>query len=98
MKKKIEYVCSECGEKYLTWAGKCSNCGQWGTIEERAFIQTPSSKTITKAQINNIEVKKLNEIVVGTNDRYLSGISEFDRVLGGGLVKDSISILTAKPE
>src|SRR5699024_8446344 len=56
-----------------------------------------SSKTITKAQINNIEVKKLNEIEVGTNDRYLSGISEFDRVLGGGLVKDSISILTAKP-
>lgn len=97
MKKKIEYVCSECGEKYLTWAGKCSNCGQWGTIEERDFIQTPSSKTITKAQINNIEVKKLNEIEVGTNDRYLSGISEFDRVLGGGLVKDSISILTAKP-
>lgn len=94
MKKKIQYRCSACGESFLTWAGKCSACGAWGTIEEHEYVQTKANQSKKTA---TIRAEKLQDIELGTSQRYISGIGEFDRVLGGGIVKDSLTILTAKP-
>lgn len=94
MKKKIQYKCSSCGESFLTWAGKCSSCGAWGTIEEHEYTQSKAQKS---NRTKSLRVERLDDIELGTSQRYISGIGEFDRVLGGGIVKDSLSILTAKP-
>lgn len=91
MAKKIEYVCSDCG--YISHAhyGKCPNCGNWNTLEERTEIKTAGKKRTGK------KGKALREVSSEGSERLFSGISEFDRVMGGGIVKDSLSILIAKP-
>lgn len=94
MKKKTEYRCSACGAKSLTWAGKCPSCNKWGTIEEIQVDKDHKTKAIND---KDLRAKKLKDIETGESERYVSGIEEFDRVLGGGLVKDSLTILTAKP-
>lgn len=97
MKTKTEYVCSNCDSRFLTWSGKCPTCEMWGTIEEREVVKADKNSMVAKADPEKIDVRKLKDIQVGECERYVSGIGEFDRVLGGGLVKDSLSILTAKP-
>lgn len=92
MKKKQKYVCSNCGFEDMVWSGKCSNCGEWGTMEE--FVEV-SNQTGKKSQIK--KARPLKDVEVDSSSRLVSTIEEFNRVLGGGLVRDSVSILTAKP-
>ena len=73
--------------------GKCQNCDEWNTFEE--LISQPK---ITSDPIRRkTSAKRLSEVVSGNSDRIVTSISEFNRVLGGGIVKDSIIILTARP-
>lgn len=93
-KKKIEYVCSSCGYTSSAYYGKCPNCGEWNTLEERAEIKIANTSERVKSKKKG---KILKEISSEGSSRLLTGISEFDRVMGGGIVRDSLSILTAKP-
>ena len=91
MKKKTLYRCSGCGFESIKWLGKCPTCNSWNTLEETVVEQKSLG---TKArQISNKPIKKLFEVVSNKNDRIVTGINEFDRVMGGGIVKDSISPL-----
>jgi DNA repair protein RadA/Sms len=93
MKSKVIYRCSNCGCESPKWIGRCQRCEEWNTFEElenRPKITFSSSK-------RKISVKRLSEILTENSDRIVTGISEFNRVLGGGIVKDSIIILTARP-
>lgn len=93
MKKKTRYECSSCGHIVPGWIGKCPVCDEWGTIEEVEIVE---SKHSTRKNIN-VKASRLSEVNINTSSKYISGIEEFNRVIGGGLVKDSVSILTAKP-
>jgi len=73
--------------------GKCQNCEEWNTFEEL----TSQPKTISVLHSRKSSAKRLSEVISGNNDRIVTSISEFNRVLGGGIVKDSIIILTARP-
>lgn len=95
MAKKTGYKCTSCGKTYLAWEGKCSNCGEWGTIEEYQIDKSEEKRK--KSKKGSSSAQKLKDIKTGENQRFITGIGEFDRVLGGGIVKDSVSILTAKP-
>ena len=95
MKKKTLYRCSSCGFESIKWLGKCPICNSWNTLEETVV---ESKSLVTKArQASKKPIKKLFEVVSNKNDRIVTGINEFDRVMGGGIVKDSISIITARP-
>lgn len=96
MAKKTVYVCSNCDEQSIAWSGKCPSCGAWNSLEE-ITIDKKSSKVSTAKVTQVKKVKKLADVNVDTSSRILTGIEEFDRTLGGGLVKDSVSILTARP-
>jgi DNA repair protein RadA/Sms len=95
MKKKTLYRCTSCGFESIKWLGKCPTCNSWNTIEE-TVVESKSMETKVR-QASKKPIKKLSEVVSNKSDRIITGINEFDRVMGGGIVKDSISIITARP-
>lgn len=93
MKKKIMYRCSKCGYLSYGYFGKCPSCNSWNTLEEEIAAdtkKTPLAERTKKAQ-------PLVQVLSGNSERIQTNIEEFNRVMGGGIVRDSISILTAKP-
>lgn len=87
------FVCSECGFKVPKWQGKCPSCGSWNTFEEQ--IETGTVKKLTLS--DGRRPQKLREVESSDHQRFSTGIGEFDRVLGGGIVRDSLVIITAEP-
>ncbi len=93
MKVKTVYRCTNCGYKSPKWAGKCPECGEWNTLEEaEERKESKSGKSMVRQQIS-----RLAEVETGNDQRLLTGISEFDRVMGGGIVRDSVTIITSPP-
>ena len=95
MKKKTLYRCLSCGFESIKWLGKCPTCNSWNTLEE-VVVESKSMQTRVR-QASKKPIKKLLDVVSNKSDRIVTGINEFDRVMGGGIVKDSISIITARP-
>lgn len=101
-KVKSVYVCSSCGYESSKWNGRCPDCGEWNTFEEReATVRKASSgKTVTASvsSYTSDEIKSLSDINSSENEvRYNTGLAELDRVLGGGLVKGSLVLLGGEP-
>ena len=95
-KSKSIYVCSECGYESVKWYGKCPQCGEWNTMEEQAPVALTKKGTASKVSAV-ASVKKLKDISSDIEKRLLSGTSEFDRVLGGGIVEGSLILLSGDP-
>lgn len=99
---KTSYVCVNCGNITNKWFGKCPECGEWNSLEEQeATVQAPKglkqTHTRTFAAIENSKAQRINEINYSNNLRLSTGIGEFDRVLGGGLVDGSVVLLSGEP-
>jgi len=93
MKTKVIYRCSNCGTESPKWLGKCHSCEEWNTFEE---LENQPQKTSSPSK-RKTSPKRLSDILASNSDRIVTSIGEFNRVLGGGIVKDSIFILTARP-
>ncbi len=91
---KTVFVCSECGAEYSKWNGKCSACGAWNTLEETQPVTVGTGKA---APTGNFTYSRISEISYDDETRYDTGISELDRVLGGGLVKGSLVLIGGDP-
>ena len=97
-KTKTIYCCSECGNETANWAGKCPACGSWNTLEEVKFAKDSAGRGIPGRRLTNYEKpKKLKELDAGEEIRFSTGISEFDRVLGGGAVVGSLVLVGGAP-
>lgn len=95
-KTKSVYVCSQCGCVVPKWCGQCPDCGEWNTLTEE--IRTPTDQKKTAAvHTGTSPVLFLNEIQGEEEMRYNTGIGELNRVLGGGLVKGSLVLLSGDP-
>lgn len=100
---KTNYVCTSCGYYSSKWYGKCPECNEWNTFEEQAVESTVASKTTVKrrktydAPPSASKAKRISEIGISADRRFITGIGEFDRVLGGGLVKGSVVLLSGEP-
>lgn len=92
MKTKTKFVCSTCFSEFLGWQAKCTNCGNFGTIEE---VEVSNTKSNAKQEKTTFQ--KLKNVDTNEDKRFITSIKEFNRVLGGGIVKDSVNILTARP-
>ncbi len=102
MKNKTEYVCSECGSVTAKWFGKCPSCGAWNSIEENIQVQNQPAfaKKSMGASVsvhNEPKSMHIDEISYDEKDRITTGMAEFDRTLGGGLVQGSVTLLSGEP-
>jgi len=99
MKVKTRFVCRECGHIAPKWMGRCPGCEAWNSLEERRVEAAPRSRGWSgsggRAEVPVI--KSLGEIDAENLPRYRTGIEEFDRVLGGGLVPGSLVLVAGDP-
>ncbi|MDF2800458.1 MAG: repair protein RadA [Anaerocolumna sp.] len=93
-KSKTVFFCKECGYEASKWMGQCPGCKQWDT-----FVEEPVTRKVTKgiSPINTSKPELLSEVTTLEDDRLLSGINEFDRVLGGGIVIGSLVLVGGDP-
>lgn len=100
---KTNYVCTACGYYSSKWYGKCPECNEWNTFEEQAVESSaPIKAAVKKRKSYDVppsvsRAKRISEIGISNDRRFLTGIGEFDRVLGGGLVKGSVVLLSGEP-
>lgn len=94
-KAKTNFVCNECGGVCPKWEGRCPHCGTWNSLEQ-AQVQTENTSRFA-ALAGASEVKDLSQISAQESPRQPTGISEFDRVLGGGLVSGAVVLIGGDP-
>lgn len=86
------FLCQNCGYKTLKWMGKCPECKSWDSLEE--IVEKKRSKSKKSKVLNPIY---LSELSVKEEGRFATGISEFDRVVGGGVVSGSLVLISGDP-
>ena len=96
-KSKTVFVCSSCGYETPKWLGKCPECGEWASLQEEVRIAKGSSADSKAAKPSSVRSYTLKEIEPDNEIRYKTGMSELDRVLGGGIVKGSLVLLSGDP-
>lgn len=93
-KPATRFVCSECGAFYSTWSGRCTQCGSWNTLQE----QLSDATAILKATGHVLQAAKITDVAKkDTVHRLVTGIGDFDTVLGGGFVPGSVTLLAGEP-
>lgn len=96
-KVKTVYVCTQCGCNVPKWCGQCPDCGEWNTMQEEIRSSQTSAKNGFARSVSAGSALRLAEIKEESSYRYDMGISELNRVLGGGLVKGSLVLLSGDP-
>ena len=98
-KTKTVFICRSCGYESPKWNGRCPNCGKWNTFEEVESVPVKSTAAARSATRRAEKITPLRDIDMSENSevRYLTGMGELDRVLGGGLVKGSLVLLGGEP-
>jgi DNA repair protein RadA/Sms len=96
-KSKTVYTCTECGGTAPKWAGQCPHCQQWNTLVETVAQPTSGAGARFQSLASSATVRKLSEIDAEDVPRFSSGIDEFDRVLGGGLVGGGVVLIGGDP-
>ena len=95
MREKTTYICTECGYSSSKWLGKCPECNNWNSFEEEIILI--DTKSAPLKSVTRKAPKKLDEISLTAEERFSSGISELDRVLGGGIVSGSLVLISGEP-
>ncbi len=97
-KTKLEFLCNHCGAVHNKWAGQCGECGEWNSLIESVFEK---EKTNTSSRFSGYagksSVQNMCDIELQEEPRTATGISELDRVLGGGLVQGSVVLMGGNP-
>lgn len=104
-KAKIAYVCSACGSDFTKWQGQCTDCGEWNSLTEFRVASAASAASNLGRSAGksgyagavDSRVRKLSDVEFNDVQRLSSGFSEFDRVLGGGLVPGSAVLIGGNP-
>ena len=91
-KDRVTYICGECGYESAKWMGKCPQCDSWNTMTEFAEVKVKSS-----APAGTAVSQKLSKVVPLPQKRISAGMSELDRVLGGGLIRGMVVLLGGDP-
>ncbi len=92
-KKTTLFCCNSCGHETQKWLGRCPGCSEWNTLEEVSAV--PARRKAAK--IGALPLVALNEIPAASEERFVTAIGEFDRVLSGGMVSGSVVLIGGDP-
>lgn len=99
VKSKTSFVCQSCGANYPKWVGKCDNCGEWNSLVEQVVVSSGKSalaKSVNSGQ--KLSVQTMRSISSEDKvDRILTGFSDLDDVLGGGIVAGGVVLIAGQP-
>ncbi|MBQ0067515.1 MAG: hypothetical protein KBS60_04995 [Phascolarctobacterium sp.] len=96
-KSKTRFVCQNCGHSEAKWLGKCPACGTWDSLVEEVAVPQKLQKTYLPDETLKAVPKPISKVVETKTVRMETGIREFDRVLGGGIVAGSLVLLGGTP-
>lgn len=91
---KTVYICQKCGAASPKWVGRCLECGEWGTIAEEIMATQPQKN---KTSLGGEKPKPISQIKSPESPRLITGLKEFDRILGGGIVTGSVILIGGDP-
>ncbi len=95
-KSAVKYVCTNCGAQYSAWAGRCSQCGEWNTIQEEVQLTSPA--TAAKGQPGRtLQSQSVSTATHEADTRIITGLDDVDTVLGGGLVPGGVVLIAGQP-
>ena len=94
LKIKTIYICQQCGAQHSKWLGRCTECGKWDSLVEET---TAANHKHSKQKAPGVKPIPLSEIPLKSEHRVCTGISEFDRILGGGIVAGSLTLVGGEP-
>lgn len=94
MATKTVFYCNECGHKESKWLGKCPACNAWNSFTEERIVNEKKQKY---SVVTNTKPIKIDEVQVGKETRFSSGMAELDRVMGGGIVAGSVNLIGGDP-
>lgn len=98
-KEKITYSCKQCGAQSPKWAGQCGDCGAWNSMTESVTGKVSTHPRFTNYAGNDsgAQIERLSQVECAAEERTTSGLKELDRVLGGGLVPGSVTLIGGDP-
>jgi DNA repair protein RadA/Sms len=95
-KPHASFLCNDCGHTSPKWEGRCGSCGEWGTyvefVKPKAGVRRPHQEPGTA-----LEPVDLGSLAIGAGERLSSGMTEVDRLLGGGIVPGSVALIAGEP-
>lgn len=97
VKVKSKWICQQCGYETAGYLGKCPECGSWGSFTEEILTNNRPQNISPQGIVNNLKPSLINDIHIGEEVRISTNISEFDRILGGGLVQGSLVLIAGDP-
>lgn len=95
-KQKSVWFCADCGNKQFKWLGQCPGCTAWNTFHEEVELPTSSKKFESQA-FNQSKPVRIKEVAIGETPRLPTGIQECDRLLGGGIIRGSLTLVGGDP-
>ena len=97
-KTKTVFVCSQCGFESAKWVGRCPDCSSWNSFTEEVRLPEVKDKMVKSAGVSSKNApRRIKDITSSEGERYTTGIEELNRVLGGGLVKGSLTLISGDP-
>lgn len=95
-KTKYRVLCQNCGYEAAKWLGRCPDCGEWNSFAEEAFSELKASRHLAITG-EAVHAQALSDLDLPDTIRYLTGLAEFDQVLGGGLVPGGVVLIGGEP-
>ena len=98
-KVKTTFICNNCGTNFPKWQGQCTSCKSWNSISEEVILKTKSNTWETESvkSVKSTTPQKISNIVYKEENRLVTSDTEFNRVLGGGIVPGSLTLLGGEP-
>ncbi len=97
---KTVFLCANCDAQFPKWTGRCTECGKWGTVEQGNSVEPATASAQHKKDLDQVMAGKptaFSSVSTASSQRASTGIEEFDRVLGGGIVPGSLLLLGGDP-
>ena len=95
-KQKSVWFCAECGHKQHKWTGQCPQCSTWNSLNEEIEF-SGSQKRFEAQQVGTARPVRIKEVPIGEQPRIRTTINEFDRLVGGGIVRGSLILVGGDP-